>query len=138
MNLASIAQQLDLRLSTLPGLNAHYIGAVKSVSVPCSVVLLPAPINYMQVFASGAVQVNDWEIMLLTPLADDKEGYQRILTYAGSGEGSVKYALETDGTPFTPYTGLDWVKVKSCTFEAIEWQDQSFQGATFLIDAYAS
>lgn len=136
MNLLTVAQQMDARLATLPGLNAHYIGARKSVSVPCSIVLLPEPIDYLQTYGADR-RVPNWEIVILTGLVDDVSAPERILRYSGDGEGTVLHVLQTPGAPFEPYTGCA-ITLKTCEFGVIDWQGQSFQGATFAVDVMTS
>lgn len=131
MNLGAVALEIDARLATLPGLVSHYIGPVKSVSTPCSVIGFPEMIDFHSTYARGMSRIADWPIMILTGRADDKEAFKRIGQYAGtSGAGSVISVLE-DGAP---YTACDTVIVKSCQFDVITWQEQDFQGALFTLD----
>lgn len=135
MNLAAVALELDERLATLDGLDAHYIGPTKSVSVPCSVIGFPEQVDYHGTYARGMSRITDWPVMILTGRADDKEAFQRIGQYAAtSGAGSVVDLLE-DGDP---YTACDAVTVKTCSFDVITWQGQDFQGALFILDVAGS
>jgi hypothetical protein len=135
MNPSAIATEISGRLAALPGLIAAYAGPVKSVSTPCSVVGFPESINYHGTYSRGMNRVDDWPIMILTGLADDKEAFARIGQYAAtSGAGSVISVLESD----EPYTSCDTVIVKTCEFDVITWQKQDFQGAVFTLDVVGS
>lgn len=135
MNLAAVATEISARLSELPGMIANYVGPVKSVSTPCSVIGFPEVIDFHGTYARGMSRIENWPIMILTGMADDKEAFSRIGQYAStSGAGSVVDALEDSD----PYTACDTVVVKSCSFDVITWQGQDFQGALFILDVTGS
>lgn len=135
MNLYSVALEISARVSELDGLIASYIGPVKSVSPPCSVLGFPESIDYHGTYARGMSRIDDWPLMILTGKADDQEAFARIGLYAAtSGAGSVISVLEAD----PPYTACDQVIVKTCEFDVITWQKQDFQGALFTLDVVGS
>ena len=136
MNIFEVAEELDTRLATLPGLVAHYVGPRKSVSVPCSVIAWPSPIDYLGTYGRMMKRITDWPVMLLGGSVDDGVAFQRTLEWASdTGPSSVATLLDSSTNP---YTSCDTVTVKSCDFDVITWQGQDLQGALFTIDVVGS
>lgn len=139
MNLYAVATEINTRLATL-GLVQTNIGPPKSISAPCSVIPFPDTMDYQGAFGRQMDRMDGWEIMVITGKVDDSEALERLGQYAdGSGATSVVTVLESKDTLlYDPYESCDFVVVKGCSFEIVEWQGQEFQGAVFVIDVVGS
>lgn len=136
MNIYAVAKEMGERLEALPGLVASYVGPVKSVSVPCSVVGWPEQVDFLGTYGPNMHRITDWPVMILTGRIDDRNALERMGAYADhTGPRSVRAALEDEDQP---YTACDSITVKNVEFDVVTWQGQDFQGAIFTIDAVGS
>lgn len=132
-SLSAIRTGLKDRLTTIPGLKA-YAEAPGTVMVPCAMVL-PGPIDFDQSMARGA-DLFVFEVRLLVGRPVDKLAQEHLDIYlAGSGESSVKAAIEGDGT----LGGVaDWARVVAVlSYGDIEHSGLPYLGARFRVEVDA-
>lgn len=129
MDVNAVAGELGEALKAVPGLHVPEWGSER-VHPPFAIIPLPERIDYDGTYQRGKDNYPDVAVLIL--LANPKQPATRreIAKYAaGSGEHSVKAAIEA-GT----YTALDTVRVAWAEFSEVRYYAVDYLAAIFHLD----
>jgi hypothetical protein len=96
--LEAIIQAIETRLQTISGLRTNDISPGQ-ITPPCAIVGIPPIPSYHATFGVGGRWRIEPTVTVLTSMAMDRAGQQKLLAYADrSGSNSIFAAIEADRT----------------------------------------
>lgn len=138
MNLVDVAAELAARLRTIPGFTGGvYAHPVDTVVPPAAIVVYPDSIDYDLTYARGADKLTIPVVVVVGRAKEAKATMAALSGYwSGSGDRSVKAALEADGAGVEGV--LDFVSVISAEAGDITIGGVGLVAAEFTVEVVGS
>lgn len=133
MNLDAVMTEVAERLDAIAGLRV-FDHPVDTINPPTAIVSLPE-IAFDLTYGRGTDRYT-LPVILAVGKVSDRASRANIAPYvAGSGDHSVKQALEDETTP---YAAFDTLQVQRVDFDVVAWSAVEYLTATFTLDIVGS
>lgn len=129
MRLGEVMDEVAGRLSAFSGLRV-FPYPPPTVVPPAGIVSYPDSIGYDETYGRGVDMINSLPVHMIVGKATDRAARDTVTDWAdGSGQHSIKAALEADG-----YQSCDSVSVTACTFDVVTIAGVDYLNAMFTLD----
>lgn len=129
MNVATVAAGIATNLQAIDGLRV-FDYAPDNAAVPFAIVKLPESIEFDSVYQRGA-DTAIFTVVIGVSRASDRSAAPALAAYLdGSGDRSVKDAIEADGG----VAGTQTVRVQSARIASVQLAGTDFLGAEFSVE----